>query len=470
MSESPGEFVEGKRGSPFRILNEPESTGGAHGSRSPVPGHESEGVSTAGLPEPSPKRVGLTQILGLHLLDVLYGRGSAGSAPKRGAEGGPLRVLRVVSSLTQGGVGKVCLQTVLALDADRVRSTILVFGEKRRQVEGKPWPSGIDVLARPLKLAPADGGFRFYRDVVRLSRIIQEHAPQIVHVHEPQFAPAVQAALGKASRGGARARLVVHLHNDYRQRTRSMPQALQPLIQRALRRSTLIACSRTIQEAAADWLGVEREGIALIEDGADDVAVDQGNETLGQELEKAAGEKVVLACMANLMPHKRVEDFIEACSRLSAEGEPVFCLLMVYGKKEMAESLRRFFESHVAPADGEMLYRIGQPHALFPRIDIGVSPSSLEGLGLNILEYQAHGIPVVCSDLQPHREMVENEANGLLYPVGDVEQLAERLRRLIHDRDLRRSVGEAGKQTARRRRWSDTAAATAQFYQALFNR
>jgi glycosyltransferase involved in cell wall biosynthesis len=135
----------------------------------------------------------------------------------------------------------------------------------------------------------------------------------------------------------------------------------------------------------------------------------------------------------------------------------------------VGERTRAYFWERIAPHEGEVLLRVGQPYSLFPRIDIGVSPSSLEGLGLNLLEYQIQGIPVVCTDLKPHREMVDHDVSGLMYPVGDVEALVACLRRLIPDAELRSRLGEGGRIAASRRKWSDTAASTTQLYRRILN-
>jgi glycosyltransferase involved in cell wall biosynthesis len=353
------------------------------------------------------------------------------------------------------------------MNPETVETTIVAFGEKPKHVERWPWPSGLRVLARPMRLAPAD--VHPFRDPGRLARLIDELQPDIVHLHEPQFVLAVQAAIRRSARKGQPSRLVVHLHNDYRRRDGSMPEVLLPHLKQALKRCALIACSATIEDAAVGWLGIGRDEITRIEDGADDIAVGRADKALAEALCEAAGGAQVVACMANLAPHKRIEDFIEACERLSSEGLPIFGLLMGYGKKESATLVRDFFDSRIDPPHGEFLYRVGQPHSLFETIDIGVSPSSLEGLGLNILEYQSHGIPVVCTDLQPHREMVEDGVTGILYPVGDVDRLTEALRRLINDEGARRMLGEAGRESSSRRRWKDTAEATARFYERVIS-
>jgi glycosyltransferase involved in cell wall biosynthesis len=421
------------------------------------------------LPDVDALHVARSRAFGVRALYTTYS--SARRQARAGTAGTarPVRVLRLVSNLTQGGVAKVCVQSVMAMDRAEVETTLLVFGEKKRPVLAYAEAMGLDVLAQSLRLPPTSPGLKFYRDIYRLAGIIRRLEPDLIHVHEPHIAPSVRIAAGIAAGRGDAVPVIAHLHNDYRARTRSLPTELMPLFQRALRESVLIACSETIRDAAVDWLGPDGLDLSLIEDGADDRPRVETDHGLADALEEASGDRLVLACMANLAPHKRVEDFIRACRTLLDEGAPIFCLLMGYGKKAHADRICAYFWNQIGPKEGEILLRVGQPYSLFPRIAVGVSPSSLEGLGLNLLEYQSYGVPVVCTDLQPHREMVEDDVSGLLYPVGDVERLVEALRRLISDPELRRRLGEGGRQAAARRKWADTAVATTALYRRVID-
>ena len=67
-----------------------------------------------------------------------------------------------------------------------------------------------------------------------------------------------------------------------------------------------------------------------------------------------------------------------------------------------------------------------------------------------LMEAMSSGIPVVPSRLSGIPELVDDGRTGLLVPPGDAEGLAEALRRLANDRDLRTRLGEAGRARVRR--------------------
>lgn len=57
--------------------------------------------------------------------------------------------------------------------------------------------------------------------------------------------------------------------------------------------------------------------------------------------------------------------------------------------------------------------------------DIALASSTSEGLGLNIIEAMACGLPVVAYDNRGHREIISDRINGRLIPLNDCSELAK---------------------------------------------
>lgn len=374
-----------------------------------------------------------------------------------------IRVLRMVSVLSQGGVAKVCLQSLAPMPKEDVETTLLVFSERYRPEEFLAKHEEIQYVNRKLELWPASYKPKLFRSMFRLAKLIRSLDPDIIHVHEPQFAPSAAIASGLA--GGRR--IVVHLHNDYTRRKSSMDPPNEKLAKKTLRKVNLIACSQHILRCGRAWLRKTRFPIALIQDGNDDRLDAAPDEVLAVGLRRASGQRLVIAKMANLKPHKRIDDFLTACRILLDEGRSIFVLLICYGKEGAGRKTRLQFDHYFQPEEGEFLFCVRDPQHLLNQVDIGVSASELEGLGLNILEFQSGGAAVVCSDLDPHKEMVTDGRTGLLYPVTDVPALLRRLKKLVDDEELRRRLGAAGRLASQERKWSDTARNTVSLYKKI---
>jgi glycosyltransferase involved in cell wall biosynthesis len=103
---------------------------------------------------------------------------------------------------------------------------------------------------------------------------------------------------------------------------------------------------------------------------------------------------------------------------------------------------------------------------LYARAAVVACPSHREGFGIACAEAMAHGKPVVASAVGGLLDLVVDGETGLLVPPGDVDALREALERLLGDRALRRSLGEAGRARARDRfGWEAVTAATLRVYE-----
>ena len=94
---------------------------------------------------------------------------------------------------------------------------------------------------------------------------------------------------------------------------------------------------------------------------------------------------------------------------------------------------------------------------LLRKSDLFVLPSRItrsgdrDGLPNVLMEAQAMAVPVLSTDLPGIAELVEHGRNGWLVPSKDIRALADRLRTLIGDPELRFRLGSAGATSVRQR-------------------
>ena len=82
---------------------------------------------------------------------------------------------------------------------------------------------------------------------------------------------------------------------------------------------------------------------------------------------------------------------------------------------------------------------------LLPGLDVACLSSVHEGVPITLIEAMAAGLPIVATDCGSVRDMVEDGEQGFVVPVGDVENFADRLRRLANDEPLRTQLGKSGR-------------------------
>lgn len=86
--------------------------------------------------------------------------------------------------------------------------------------------------------------------------------------------------------------------------------------------------------------------------------------------------------------------------------------------------------------------------SLFEKADIFVFPTLGDCLPLAVMEAMAAELPVVATCVGSLHEEVEDGRTGFLVPPGNVEALCDRVSKLAHSADMRRSMGWAGRKRA----------------------
>jgi glycosyltransferase involved in cell wall biosynthesis len=146
-----------------------------------------------------------------------------------------------------------------------------------------------------------------------------------------------------------------------------------------------------------------------------------------------------------LSPEKGVADLIRAM-RLVPQVR-----LWIAGEGPQREELEQL-ASHLGLLNVAFLGQL-EGEAMTQAIaacQFSVLPShAYETFGKTILESYACGRPVIASDLGSRRELVHHGETGLLYPVGDVEQLAAAIAFLAARPEMAAELGAAGRKAVR---------------------
>ena len=216
---------------------------------------------------------------------------------------------------------------------------------------------------------------------------------------------------------------------------RRLPLLAKPILRRA---QLVIAASNALAEDAAQ-LGARE--VHVIPTGVDVPA---------HTAEPAEPPEVLFA--GRLSREKGILDLVAA-----AEGLP----LVVAGDGPLREQVPMALG--MVPHPGLL--------GMYERAAVVACPSYREGFGVACAEAMAYGRPVVASAVGGLLDLVVDGETGLLVEPGDVAGLRAALERLLGDPELRRRLGDAGRERIRRHfSWSPVTDATLQAYAAATTR
>jgi len=113
------------------------------------------------------------------------------------------------------------------------------------------------------------------------------------------------------------------------------------------------------------------------------------------------------------------------------------------------------------------LGRHGSVEELLACTDLFLLPSQSESFGLAALEAMACGAPVVASNAGGLPDVIEDGVSGFLFPVGEIDAMAEAGMRILSDDAMRKAMSAAGRKIAVDRFSKD---AIVPRYEALYER
>ncbi|MFJ6896407.1 glycosyltransferase family 4 protein [Streptomyces hokutonensis] len=175
----------------------------------------------------------------------------------------------------------------------------------------------------------------------------------------------------------------------------------------------------------------------------------------GAEIRARLGltERPVVVCVSRLVPRKGQDTLILAMPRILAR-QPDAVLLIVGGgpyEKELRRLVRETgvgdsvrFTGAVPWAELPAHYGAGDVFAMPCRTRRG--GLDVEGLGIVYLEASATGLPVVAGDSGGAPDAVLDGETGWVVRGGSPEEAADRIVALLGDPELRRNMGERGRQ------------------------
>lgn len=193
----------------------------------------------------------------------------------------------------------------------------------------------------------------------------------------------------------------------------------------------------------ASSLGVDSNHATIFPWGIDVNKFSPGAARLRSQLENG-GDFLILS-LRTMEPNYDVETVVRAFL-LAVRKESGMRLILLSDGSEMAK-LRKIASDD--PNGNKISFLGRQPNDLlidyYRSCDIYVSASIVDGSSVSLLEAMGTGLPVVMSSVPGNLEWVRDNENGILFPVGDAEQLADKLVYCYRNRDRIKEYADAGR-------------------------
>jgi glycosyltransferase involved in cell wall biosynthesis len=225
-------------------------------------------------------------------------------------------------------------------------------------------------------------------------------------------------------------------------------EALDIIRERARDVDRFLAISSYYSEMFSKWVGLDQSRIDVVWPG---IAL---NDYRDLPTEPLAPRPLTIGFLARFVPEKGLHLLVDAFIRLHRSGEFPDLRLVAGGYvsrayKTYIDGIRTKIKAQGLEDRIKLLGTLERTDKLnfFKQIDVFSVPALYrEPKGISILEALASGVPVVQPDHGAYPEWINATQGGLLYRPNDIVDLAEKLAMLLRDADLRKQVGQQGRQ------------------------
>jgi len=389
-----------------------------------------------------------------------------------------LFVTREYPPFEVGGVARHTFYLVKYLKGLGVSCRVLSFGEPKYSdgdiVFLKPSSSIISKSDRPLT-----HDLRIPLDMLRLTRVarsmISDGGYDIVHVEEPYVGAFV-----------THSRKVTTVHDtSYGELKSIMHYRFNiPNLKRALFYSLMgfwleLLCIASSKAVITPYKHVKDELVRVYRVPEELVSVVRN----GLELPDAVGiedkaearrrlglpiDGLLVFTTGQHVARKRLDILVEAVRLLREEGVEGFHVV-IGGDGPLRPTILELVERYGLEKDVTVPGWVSdeQLALYYQAADVFVLTSEYEAGPITLLEGMAYGAAVVSSRIDGFPGLLRDGVDGLLFPVGDVRGLGDRVRRLMEDEGLRMSLSASAREFAERFDWRTVAEETKHLYESI---
>lgn len=373
-------------------------------------------------------------------------------APRLGARGRTVRIVRVVARLNVGGPAIHVVLLNAGLDPARFESMLVSGSENPGEgtMLAYALSKGVQPEIVPEMVAEASLRARDATALVKLYRLIRRARPHIVHTHT-----AKAGVLGRLAARLAGVPVVVHTYHGH-----VLHGYYGPLVNWLLRRmerllahltDCIVAVSDQVKHDLVAYGVAPPEKIAVIPLGLELRPFMEGGSLRGtfrHELGFTDGERLV-GTVGRIFPVKNHRLFLDAAARVAGREPRARFVVIGDGALRLAmeEHARRLGIADRVVFTG---WRRDLP-AVYADLDVLVVASDNEGTPVSAIEAMAAGRPVVATRVGGMPDLVTEGETGRLVSPRDADALADGVLSVLrHPRQAAR-MGGAGRRVAEER-------------------
>ena len=341
-----------------------------------------------------------------------------------------IRILFVISELSNGGAERSVSTILRHLDRSRFEPGLLLW----RDVRDYDIPEDV-----PVWIAEKHNPSQVLKAARQTIRVVDSLRPDIVYSHTDYLSFVTGAALFFAKH---RTKWIYCCHNNVQI---MIPAPARSLYRFVFRNADKVqAVSHGVRSTYLQVFNAPDHKVEAIYNPVDFDRID--TELKGRT--PARNTVPIILAVGRLAKEK---DYPTMFRAMAVVLKHFPAKLVVLGSGPEKESLIALAKNLGILESIEFKGFVKNPYRFYSDADVFVLSSKTESLSFALVEAMAAGTPCVSTRCPGPDEIIEDNAKGLLTPVGDERKLAEAIKKFLKDPESARRMGSSGRISVRSR-------------------
>lgn len=279
--------------------------------------------------------------------------------------------------------------------------------------------------------------------IIELKKIIETEKYDLIHTHSPMGSVDTRIAASKARKKGCKVFYTAHGFHFFKGAPK-INWILYYTIEKLL--SSKADCILTINDE--DYkTAIEKKFRCAIRKipgvGYNENRFIRYTDEKKSQLRQDFGyskDDFILVCVAEFTKNKNQILLIKAIDKLKLEIPQI--KLVLAGRGACLDECKEYTKNHNLENEVTFLGYRRDVEDLYNMSDILVTASFREGLAVNIMEAEACGLPIICSNTRGQRDLVTDRENGLIYEPDNLDEYINKVIELYKNSDLFKHISE----------------------------
>lgn len=340
-----------------------------------------------------------------------------------------------------GGVAEYLYMLLNNIDTEKYEHILIVSEDYREQIERfENLVNEIYFVPMVREISPK----KDIKSIFEIKKILKQIRPDIVYLHSSKA-----GAIGRiALLFSKKVKILYNAHGWYfNAKIGRKKKRIFAIVEKILAFKTdkIINISEDEYNSAINYKIAKPEKMCIIENGIDFNKFKHSKQYREETRRKynIDAEQILIGVVGRLTEQKDPMTSIKAFKIVHEKNKNT--KFMFIGSGELEKEMLEYARQNHLESDIIITGWVTDVEKYIPALDIAILPSKWEGFGLALVEYMACDKPIIASNVGAISDIIKDGENGYLIKMEDIEQLANKIKFLIENKEVQKYFIEKNK-------------------------